>query len=135
MKDFDEARRERLQRDRSFRIAGREFVYRPAVPPEALFGWFDMSADTPEAEAIATIDATIVEFLEPEYREAWREARDPDAENPITRDDMLELARWLLSEQAGRPTGQQSGSSTGPGLRGTSSTDGSSSPVAAASAA
>lgn len=39
MKDFDTERNQRLTGDRSFRLAGREFRYRPSVAPEVILGW------------------------------------------------------------------------------------------------
>lgn len=135
MKDFDEARGEREERDRGFKINGQTFVYRPAVAPETLIPWFEMGAGTPEREAIALMDEVVLGFLEEEYRDAWREARKADATHPINRDDMFKVIEWLLEEQVARPTQPPSDSPSGGGSTETSSTEGSSLRVAEASAA
>jgi hypothetical protein len=140
MHDFDAARieawRERHAQDRTFRIGGEEFTYLVAVPPEALLPWLSMNEEMGEAEALANVDLTVLNFLEPGQEEKWNRVRaDRPAEGPpITQADLLALCKWLMGQQTGRPTGTSSGSSTGSPTResGTTSKDGSSSPVLAA---
>lgn len=131
MKDFDEARAERQARDRSFRIGGEEFTYRPAVAPEAILQWSRMTGgempDLTEQEAIEIFDETVLAFLEVGQEKKWKAVRDPKLENPLNISDLRELVSWLFEEQTGRPTGQPSDSSDGSGTppTGTPSTEGS----------
>jgi len=125
MKDFDQERDKRTEKERQFKIGGDVFTFKPAVPPEALFDWFDMGAGTSERDAIAIIDQLIVSFLESGQEERWAAVRSADAKNPITNLDLLELVRWLIAEQTGRPTQPPSDSSDGPETTTTISTEGS----------
>lgn len=113
MHNFDEARDVRMQGERSFQIGGQQFTYKPAVSPESLIPWADMTADTPEVEAIRIIDETVLAFLDPGQEGKWLLARDPDSANPLTADDIIELIKWLVTEQSGRPTSPPSDSSNG----------------------
>lgn len=128
MKNFDEAREERERRDRSFQIGGQEFTYRPAVSPEAILRWSQMTGgempDLTEQEAISILDDTVGAFLEPGQEKKWKAVRDPDLKNPLNISDLRDLIAWLFEEQAGRPTSPPSGSSGGSetGGTGTSST-------------
>ncbi len=137
MHDFDKDRAVRLTADRHFRIGGEEFEYRPGVAPEAIVRWSDMSAETPESEAIQIIDDTVIALLETGQDEKWKKVRDPNLANPLVADDIVGVIRWILEQQSGRPTSLSPDSSTGsgPGANGTTSTDAPASPVAAVSAA
>lgn len=132
MKNFDEARREREQRDRGFQIGGEDFTYRPAVAPEAILNWSKMTGgemgdDLTEEAALSIFDETVVAFLEPGQDEKWAKVRDPKAAHPLNISDLRELVSWLFEEQSGRPTEPPSDSSDGPGspTTGTPSTEGS----------
>jgi hypothetical protein len=140
--------------ERSFVIGGETFVYRSAVAPEAFKRWsmmvsgefllrdergrpilddFKQPVSTlTETEALEIFDATVVAFLEPGQEEKWKKVRDPEAENPVTLQDMRALVRWLFEEQSARPTGPPSGSSrtSETASSGTPSTVESSSPAA-----
>lgn len=112
--NFDEERNERASRRRQFTIGGETFSYRAGVEPEVLADWMDVGADTPELEAVRIADKTIVAFLDPSQADLWHQIRQPGAlENPITSGDLLALIRWLISEQAGRPTEPSGSSSNG----------------------
>lgn len=129
MKNFDEARAEREVRDRSFQIGGESFTYRPAVAPEGILRWSQMTGgempDLTEVEAIEIFDETVNAFLEPGQAEKWSRVRDPQAKHPLNLSDLRDLVSWLFEEQAGRPTTQPSDSSGGSekSETGTSSTD------------
>lgn len=136
MKDFDELRRKREERDRpSFKMGGEEFRCRYGIPPEALADYLEMGAETPEPEAIAILDRTVLAFLVPDDREKWTAIRATggDSDNPVTVEDIAELIRWLIAEAANRPTRQPSDSSSEGGANGTGSTAISSPPEAEAS--
>lgn len=129
MKNFDEARAERERRDRSFQIGGEEFTYRPAVAPETILRWSQMTGgempDLTEEQALDIFDETVLAFLEPDQSEKWARIRNPKAAHPLNVADLRALVSWLFEEQAGRPTGKPSDSSGGPAKEktGTPSTD------------
>lgn len=130
MKNFDEARAERAERDRSFAIGGETFTYRASVAPEALLAWNEAAGgevEVGEREWLKLFDETISAFLEPGQDEKWAEVRAPERDDPISIEDMTELVRWLFSETTHRPTGQSSGSSDSADDSGTSSKESSSS--------
>lgn len=135
VKDFDEARREREERDRSFTIGGEEFIRRVAVAPERILTWNKATAGdiTPtEEEWLALYDETILAMIEPGQEEKWAKVRDPELPNPLTTGDLTALVRWLFESMVDRPTGQSSDSSPGRNGSETTSKEGSSSkPVAA----
>lgn len=129
------SRNERAQRDRSFRLGGRDFVTRVSVAPETILPWTRMiqgEIDPDEEGALAIYDETVIGFLEPGQDEAWKAVRDQNAEHPINLPDLRALVTWLFEEQTGRPTVPRSPSGSGPTASGTGSTDDSPSPVLAA---
>jgi hypothetical protein len=128
VKDFDEARTARQARERTFRIAGREFAYRASVAPERLIAW-DQRGDAAGQDFLDIIDETVVAFLEPGEEASWREVRDPGAANPLNIGDIVDVIQWLFEEQVARPTGPPSGSTNGHASTVTPSTAASSSPV------
>ncbi len=50
-RNFDEARKAREDKDRSFVIGGQTFVYRPAVAPEAIVGWTEFAGSTDKEQS------------------------------------------------------------------------------------
>lgn len=116
MKDFDEARRIREQKDRSFVLSGQTFTYRAAVAPEAILAWSDAvtgNAELTEAEWLHMFDQTVLAILDADQEEKWRAARSIDAPHPLNLDDIRAVMRWLIGEATGRPTGEPQGSSDG----------------------
>jgi len=133
MKDFDEARKARLERDRSFIIGGETLTYRPAVAPEALLHYNSAltgDATLSEQDWIDLYDEAIIALLEEGQANKWKKVRNPNVENPLNASDINELLQWLLEEQSGRPTGQPSDSSSSTDGNGTQSTVASSPPPA-----
>lgn len=133
MRDFDEDRAKREQTDRRFRLAGRDFRFLPAVRPEDFADYVDFIQDSTrysEHDAIKLLDRTVVAFLEPEFEQAWREAREEQSANPVTARDIIDLITWMTEVQSARPTEPSSASGTGDETGGTNSTEGTSSPVA-----
>lgn len=124
MKDFDEARKERETRERTFKIGGEEFTFRPSVAPESLLAYnraITGEVTPTEEEWIGLYDETIQSLLEPGQDERWKLVRKADAAHPLNVSDLNGLLQWLLEEQAGRPTGQPSDSSSSSGGNGTGS--------------
>lgn len=117
MKDFDERRREREQRDRGFTLGGETFVMKTGVRPEVLAAYeaIDVNA-SPEAK-LETMDSMVLDFLEPENGAALTKYKAVRAieDNPVTLQDIQAVIEWMIEAQTGRPTGQPSGSTGGPG--------------------
>jgi hypothetical protein len=123
MKDFDtDPTTRRAQRinpeNLLFKIGGREFHvvsgYAPDSPGgSALDEWNTITIDTPNVEFAAIADRTILQFLKPGQGEAWKTARDPDAENPITGADLVDIVHWLVEAVVNRPLVSSSESSAG----------------------
>ncbi len=132
--DFDGPRREREQKTRDERaciIGGETFYAKATVRPEVLARWNDIGDDTPMDEILKITDETIIALLEnvddtPERYRAMRANED----DPVGFQDILELAKWLVEVQTGRPIEPPSDSSTSPGTteNGTGSTEPSSLP-------
>lgn len=134
MKNFDEARLERAERDRTFVIGGQELVRRVGVRPDDILHWNQATGGEivpTEQEWIEIYDETVIALLEPGMEEKWAAVRSI-TDNPLTVHDLLELIGYLLSEETGRPTGQPSDSSAGRKSTGTISTEDSGSPALAA---
>jgi hypothetical protein len=128
MKNFDDKRRARAERDRAFQIGGHTFVQLVGVSPEVLADYDRIDqANTPTD----VIDDVILQMIEDNdgAHERWRELRrqTEDGLGPITLQDMTDLVEWLIEEQTGRrPTQQPSPSTGGPPATATPSTAGSS---------
>ena len=131
MKDFDEARRARAERDRSFKLGGETFVMKTGVRPETLTEYSNLQADAPAEEALKVIDDLIVSLIEDtdDAAERYRAVRAND-NDPVTLEDLQALVEWLVEEQTNRrPTRPLSPSSSDSVRTGIPSTDVSSSPV------
>jgi hypothetical protein len=136
MKDFDALRSEREQRERTFKIAGREFRFRPAVPAEKYSLYLHLAdqqskANWPE-ESFEIMNGTILELLEPESRDAWNEVISNHLDHPISLLDMDQIIQHCVAVQTGRPTTPLSPSGTQGGSGSTTSTDASASAAAPA---
>lgn len=125
MKNFDEVRKERQERERTFQIGGEAFTYRTDVTPEELMPWYRMSAGDDllsQEEQVARWDETVLLFLEAGQKKRWEKVRSARGAEALTLFDLSELIEWLVSELAARPTTQRSGSSRGSGSAGTGTT-------------
>lgn len=134
MKNFDELRVHRSERDRSFQIGGETFTYRPSVAPEVMASWNEAvtgEVALGEREWLKLYDATILGLLESGQEEKWAAVRAPGVALPINLADLSTLMEWLLAEQSGRPTERPSDSTQTDGPTGTESTDTSSPPLVA----
>lgn len=119
-KDFDEF----LSTDRTFTVRGETFEW-IETKPEVLALWDPESVPTNGKEAEATwglrlLDAQVKLFLNPEDQKRWDELRARD-EQPVTQRQMIELVKWLVAEQAERPTETPSPSDSGRGRTAASS--------------
>lgn len=134
MKDFDALRSEREQRDRTFKIAGREFKFRPALAAEKYSLYLHLADEQAQArwpeESFEIMNGTILELLEPDSREAWNEVIGNSLDHPISLLDMDQIIQHCVAVQTGRPTAPLSSSGTQGGSGSTTSTGGSESPAA-----
>lgn len=129
MKDFDALRAEREQRDRSFKIAGHEFRFRPALPAETYSLYLELMDKMSEGRwpegSFDTLQATMLALLEDDSRDVWLRAVGDNVANPISFEDVADIIDYCVSVQTGRPT-QPRSLSGGTGESGsTKSTDGS----------
>lgn len=134
VKNFDELRATRVERDRKFQIGGETFTRRPAVRPEALAKWEHIGkhgSEMTSEEVLADMDETICNLIEPgassRDHKRWHKLRERD-DDPITGDDMISLITWIVEDMTDRPTVPSGTSSDEPERTGASSTDDSSSP-------
>lgn len=138
-KNFDELRAEREARDRSFTIAGHEFRFRPAIPAQQYSLYLELFDQMSEGRwppgSFDTLNATILELLEPDSRPTWEAALANGSDHPISFDDMMGIVQNVIEVNAGRPTEPRSASGSTAGSGGTRSTDGSASPAAQGSPA
>lgn len=133
MKDFDVIRAERVNADRSFRIGGITFTYKPSVSADLLADYFDatFSVEGTNADVVAKADALVLGWLEPGQEDAWRAVRSASAESPLSMRDIQEIITHMTEILAGRPTESASDSSSTSERTGTTSVEQSPSPVAA----
>lgn len=130
MKNFDATRKHKNipVEDRIFVIGGQEFVAKEEVHPSVLVA-FDRLDDANVGTTLDVIDDTILAMIDasndPSAPERYREVR-ANLDDPITLETMVELARWLVEIQTGRPTGPTSVSEPGRTPTGGPSTGGSS---------
>lgn len=131
MKNFDTEREERKlsEEERTFVLGGETFVAKASVRPEALSQWDGITQEMSVSQILEATDATVLALIEnrddAHNRYTAIRARDED---PIAVDDLVEVGKWLVEVQTGRPTEPQSGSTASPPTPGTTSTVESSSP-------
>lgn len=129
MKDFDELRREREQRERSFRIAGREFFFRPALPAAQYSLYLELMDKMREGRwpegSFETLNETVLQLLEEESRDHWRVTIAENNGNPVSFEDIADVIDYCVAVQTARPTKPRSLSGSTGESGGTPSTDGS----------
>ena len=122
-------RAERVNPDRRFKIAGREFTFRPSIPADDMAAYEDgmLAGGATSKELLQVMDGFIVSCLEPGQEETWREARraheNGHGEVAITAGDLDEVIRHMIEVTTGRPTGRRSDSGEKQSSTGTGSTD------------
>lgn len=124
-RNFDEERAARAAQDREFIIGGETFHGRASVKPEALSAYDRLADSASVTDTLAVVDELILAMIEDEEDNAGHmryvalRARNDD---PLTIEDLMEITKYLVEAQTGRPTGQPGDSSAGPGTTGTIST-------------
>ncbi len=132
MKNFDEARaaKRASEDDRTFQLGGETFVALPSVHPDVLAAYDKIKPETSITETMEVVDEVIIQLIDPRDDSAGRYTSiRANKTDPLSVDDLLELVKWLMAQQTGRPTGQSSDSGSGLTSTETSSTDDFSSPV------
>lgn len=114
MKDFDEARAARKDKDRAFRLGGEVFFMKAGVKPEVFAAYDDVNEETTALEALATIDGIVLDMIESRDDAAarYRKVREQE-DDPVNLADLTALVEWLIEEQTGRPTQPLSPSTAG----------------------
>lgn len=125
MHNFDPERKERQTTDRDFILGGMEFRRRASVRPEVMIEFEDLPRGAGAAKSLQVMDNLIIDYLEPEYHDAYRELRQRE-EDAVNARDLAEVVNWLIGGSTGRPTGAPSHSTGGRATTGTDSTEGSS---------
>ena len=123
MRDFDtDLKNRRAQRinpeNLTFKLNGRTFhvvsgFALEAPGASALDEWQTINSDTPNDEFAEIADRTVLRFLKPGQQDEWKQARDVNAENPITGADLVDLVHWLVEAVINRPLVSSSASSDG----------------------
>lgn len=121
MKDFDQERQYRSDRDRDFKIAGQHFRARSSVRPEVLMPFSEIDGTTDGAEVLKVIDDLVLNMIEPndDAHARWRQVRELEGDEAVSLGDLQDLAEWLSEVQMARPSERPGDSSSGPGTTGT----------------
>jgi hypothetical protein len=139
MKDFDTERKERhaereaTMGDRTFILGGETFSYRATVSYTVLER-IAASSEQDGAALIRALEEAVIELLEEGQQDRFL-AVIRSTEDPLSFSDLNDLCTWLTEAQVNRPTLAPLPSTAGDAKTSTSSTDDSSSPPAAVSAA
>jgi len=136
---FEQRRKEREQAERSFTLLGETLTFRAHVPYEtgrrleqarrdfeegitearkrldAANGSVPDLSDLPiDTDALVqAADEQILACLEPSSRKAWSKLRALDAREPLTFEEIGQIADYLLGRVTGLPTVAPAGSSAG----------------------
>ena len=129
MKDFDIIRAERENADRTFKIGGETFTFRPYVAPEHII---EMQMAITDDEYLTAVDRILpAHLLEEGQEDKWMRARKENPQ-PLSIYDISQVINHIQAVVSGRPTVPSTGSlptasPTGMILTGGSSTTGSTS--------
>lgn len=130
MKDFDKERKARQwpAAERTFLLGGETFVAKTGIHPSQFAGYDNIETAEGVKETLAIVDDLILAMIEPDDDSHGRYLQiRANMDDPITVEDLLELVKWLVEIQTGRPTGPPSASAPGQASTGTVSTAASSS--------
>jgi hypothetical protein len=131
MKNFDTDRKSREipAEERAFTLGGESFIARSTVRPEALTKWDAIAEDMSVTDILTATDETILALIEDtdNGHERYRALRQRE-EDPLGVNDLVEVGKWLVEVQTGRPIEPPSDSTDSPPSPGTNSTEESSSP-------
>ena len=139
LKNFDDERRQRHQEaedawgDRSFVFGGATLTFQANPPYQATKALVEISESDPGMRVFAIVEGAVRGILEPHCRAAFEDAVSQDKADPVTWDDLIALAYWLVEQSSSRPTGRSQSSTGGSSGTGTGSTGNSSGAPAVAS--
>jgi hypothetical protein len=125
MKNFDTERKEREipEEERTFTLGGETFIGKSVVRPEALTKWDGITQEMEVTEILTATDETILALIENrDDAHARYTALRQREDDPIGVNDLVEVGKWLVEVQTGRPTEQPSGSTASPPTPGTTLT-------------
>jgi hypothetical protein len=137
-RDFDETRKRRHDEnedaweDREFALGGRKLRYLANPPYQATKAIVEIVESDPGLRVFSIVEQAVLSMLESSSRQDFLEVVSSDVD-PITWDDLIEVANWLISETTGRPTGRSQSSTGSSSGTGTVSTETSSTALAGAS--
>ena len=119
MRDFDAERAERENRERTFRLGGHEFRFRPALEARTYSTYLELmdrmaGGAWPEG-SFDVLNDTILALLEPDYHATWNDlvaipVDGPRRANPVTFDEMVSVIEFCVEAQTVRPTSRSSAS-------------------------
>lgn len=122
MKDFDLDRAIRETADRSFRLGGETFTFRPYVHPNVMIR-FQESFGQGDATFLERLDEIMTkDLLDPGQESKWKKIRSDKLDKPVSSFDLVAVYNYIIGEATGRPTVQSSDSSATPSPTGTDST-------------
>lgn len=139
MKDFNESRKQRraddpadLLEDRQFKLGTGTFTRLAHPPYQATKAMVEITENTAGTQVFSLVENAVLAMIEPSDRDRFREVAS-DQEDPVSWEDLLEVAFWLVAEASGsRPTTRSQSSTDTSSGTGTASTGSSSlAPVAA----
>ena len=137
MKDFDVERAEdreeaERERDMTFKLGGE--VFRCRLASYKVLDELQRVGTDENVSLLEGMEAAVMKMLIPEDRERFTAVINSDTD-PVTVKDLNDVCIWLTEQQVRRPTEAPLLSTPGRSTTGTESTDSSSSPPAAVSAA
>lgn len=128
MHDFDEERRKRHATreteagDRTFMFGGKLMRFRANTPYSVTQSVAALTETTDGSAVFDTLEKAVVDMIEPDDRSMFWEACRDDA-FPVTFDDLLDLANWLIERQTARPPTPAESSAPSSSPTGTTSTE------------
>lgn len=130
--------REEALGDRTFTFSGEVFSYRANVGYGVLREVSEITTDTSGSTVIDTLEQTVLDLIESKdgaHERFLAIVRNKDTDDPITFQDLNNLATWLIEAQVQTPTVAPSASTPGDASTSTESKASTSSQLAEASAA
>ncbi|MDH4038932.1 MAG: hypothetical protein OEV86_15775 [Candidatus Krumholzibacteria bacterium] len=133
MKDFNKSRQERraddpvdMLEDRQFQLGDGVFTRLSHPPYQATKAMVEITENTDGLRVFSIVENAVLAMLEPQDRDRFRQVV-ANENDPISWEDLLEVAFWLVGEASGgRPTTRSQSSTDMSSEPGTDSTENSS---------
>jgi hypothetical protein len=126
-RDFETDRQKRhddndaVWEDREFRFAGKNLRYLANPKYQATKSLVEVTEGTAGTKVFSIVEDAVLAMLEPDCRDEFLDGVE-NAELPVTWEDLIQLAFWLVEETSNRPTGRSQSSTDGSSGNGTAST-------------